>query len=441
MNLKKPKIAIIGLGYVGLPLALEFGKIHDVVGFDVDSNKIKNLNNLVNIPFEITKQDLLRAKFLSLTTKSLNLSSCNFYIITVPTPVNSKNKPDLSFLKNASETVARLLEPGNFVIYESTVYPGLSRRFCVPILEKISGLKCIQSENDIPNDSGFHLGYSPERINPGDNNNSLVNVVKVTSGSSIYSAKIIDDLYKSIIKAGTFSASSIEVAEASKILENTQRDVNIAFMNEMAQFFQIMGIDTNDVLKAASTKWNFIKFSPGFVGGHCIGVDPYYLISAFEKIGLKSPLIDLARSINENMAYYAADKILMMMKKNNSDLPSQKIGLFGFTFKDDCKDIRNSKIYDLYLEFYKNGCIIDIIDPIADPHEVMSEYGIQLITPDENRKYDVLIFAVCHKEFTNYSIDYLLGLYSKNYRPILADLKSIFDKKLLEKSGFDIFRL
>ena len=407
LNTQNLKICIIGLGYVGLPLAVEFGKKFKTVGFDINKTRVDELKNFIDKTLEVSKKELIFARELSYTNELEKIKGCDFYIVTVPTPIDKFNRPNLSPLKSATKTVAKVLSKDNIVIYESTVYPGATEEECVPILEEVSGLKFNQD---------FFVGYSPERINPGDKEHRLTTIKKVTSGSTKEAAQIINNLYKSIIKAGTHLASSIRVAEAAKVIENTQRDINIAFVNELYQLFDQLGISTSEVLEASGTKWNFLPFKPGLVGGHCIGVDPYYLTHKAEEIGHHPEIILAGRRINDNFPKYIAGKLIKKMIKKGHKIEGSRVLILGITFKENCPDIRNSKVVDMISELKSFGCKVDVYDPWADRNEVKKEYGIELM---ENGKwktilednldisrakrvmenYDAVFKAVAHKEF------------------------------------------
>ena len=431
MKTVNQKIAIIGLGYVGLPLAVEFGKVRPVLGFDINDSRIDELRSGKDSTLEVTSEDLECATQLQYSSDRIELADCGIFIVTVPTPIDTANRPDLTPIIKASETVGRALTKGAIVIYESTVYPGCTEEVCVPILEKESGLKF---------NEGFFCGYSPERINPGDKVNTLTTIKKITSGSTPEVAEAVDALYKSIIKAGTWKASCIKVAEAAKVIENSQRDLNIAFVNELSVIFDRLGIDTTDVLEAAGSKWNFLPFRPGMVGGHCIGVDPYYLTHKAEEVGYSPQVILAGRRINDNMANYAAQNVIRLMLKNGIDVARSKIGVLGITFKDNCPDIRNSKIVDLINELKNWGADVVVSDPWANPDEVMSEYGIGLIDIEKMEKVDSLVIAVGHNEFKKIELK-KLRYYCQNSRPVLADLKAIYPRHEAQKLGFTLFRL
>jgi UDP-N-acetyl-D-glucosamine/UDP-N-acetyl-D-galactosamine dehydrogenase len=410
------KIGIIGLGYVGLPLAVEFGKILQVVGFDINQSRINELKNGIDRTLEVDKEELESAKRLNFSSDPNDLKLVNYFIVTVPTPVDEYHVPDLRPLQLASKTVGSVLKKGDIVIYESTVYPGCTEEVCVPILEAESGLKF---------NKDFFAGYSPERINPGDKLHRLPNIKKVTSGSTPEVAENVDQLYKKIIKAGTHKASSIKVAEAAKVIENSQRDLNIAFVNELALIFQRVGIDTHEVLEAAGTKWNFLPFKPGLVGGHCIGVDPYYLTYKAESLGYHPEVILSGRKINDNMPIYIANDVIKLMAKNQLPIHGGKVLMMGLTFKENCPDIRNSKVVDVVRELISFGTEVDIYDPHADVEEVRHEYNLELIK-SISKKYHAIVLAVGHKEF--YSVD-LNQVREPN--AIVYDVKGFLDKSLV----------
>jgi UDP-N-acetyl-D-glucosamine/UDP-N-acetyl-D-galactosamine dehydrogenase len=388
------KISIIGLGYVGLPLAVEFGKKYPTVGFDINEKRIEELKSGFDRTRETEKEQFAQANLLKFSLNTEDLKSSNVYIVTVPTPIDSYKKPDLRPLVSASKTVGRVLKKGDVVIYESTVYPGCTEEDCVPVLEKESGLKFNQD---------FFCGYSPERINPGDKERTLTKILKITSGSTPEAADFVDNLYKSIIEAGTYKAASLKVAEAAKLIENCQRDVNISFVNELALIFDRMGIDTTDVLDAAGTKWNFLKFKPGLVGGHCIGVDPYYMIQKAEQLGYYPAVIGAGRRINDNMGLFVANKVIKLMIKKGIQIKGARALILGFTFKENCPDTRNTRVVDIYEELAQFGLDVEVYDPWADKHDVQEEYGITL-TPAINGTYDAVVVAVSHTEFNNFDL-------------------------------------
>lgn len=383
------KIGIIGLGYVGLPLAVEFGKVMDVVGFDINQERINELKKGFDRTKEVESEELKSSKKLTYSSNLQDLKSANYFIVTVPTPVDEYKKPDLSPLISASKTVGSVLKKGDIVIYESTVYPGCTEEDCVPILEKVSGLKF---------NVDFFCGYSPERINPGDKQHRVTTIKKVTSGSTPEVAEKVDQLYKKIITAGTHKASSLKVAEAAKVIENAQRDINIAFVNELALIFDRMGIDTQEVLEAAGTKWNFLPFRPGLVGGHCIGVDPYYLTHKAESVGYHPEVIIAGRRINDNMGAHIAGKVIKLMAQHELPIHKSNILMLGITFKENCPDIRNSKVVDVIRELQSFGTTVEVYDPQADAEEVKHEYGLSLISKPD-KKYHAIVLAVSHEEF------------------------------------------
>ena len=431
LQLEELKIAIIGLGYVGLPLAVEFGKKTRVVGFDIHQKRIDELKSGRDHTLEVSPEELKTAQYLSYSANLEDLKSANFYIVTVPTPIDHVNRPDLTPLEKASETLGKVISKGDVIVYESTVYPGATEEVCVPVLEKFSGLKFNED---------FFVGYSPERINPGDKVNTLTKIKKITSGSTPEVADLVDQVYLSIITAGTHKASSIKVAEAAKVIENTQRDLNIALVNELSVIFDRIGIDTVDVLEAAGSKWNFLPFRPGLVGGHCIGVDPYYLTHKAEEVGYHPQVILAGRRINDNMARYVARNTVKHMLQNGIDVPRAKVGVLGITFKENCPDIRNSKVSDLVKELELWGTQVVVADPWADAEEVKHEYGIDIQVIDENHPVDSLIVAVGHKEFRTLTAQQLRRLV-RTEKPVLSDVKSLFDRNEMTKQGFTVFRL
>lgn len=426
------KIAIIGLGYVGLPLAVEFGKNRPVVGFDINHLRITELQSGNDRTRECTDEQLKEARNLLFSDDIRDLKTCEIFIITVPTPVDKVNCPDLAALLNASQTVGQALKKGDIVIYESTVYPGATEEMCVPILQNVSGLEF---------NKDFFCGYSPERVNPGDKINTLTTITKITSGSTESVALEVTELYDSIIKAGTWRASSIKVAEAAKVIENSQRDLNIAFVNELSVIFNLIGVDTLEVLEAAGTKWNFLPFRPGMVGGHCIGVDPYYLTYKAEKLGYQPQVILGGRRINDEMASYAARAVIQRMLQNGIDVARSTIGVLGITFKENCPDIRNSKVADLVHELECWGVKVVVVDPWADAKEVEKEHSIKLGIISPERPVDSLVIAVGHKQFRSLSPATLKSFCANKNRPVLADLKSLFDRNAMVAKGFTVFRL
>jgi UDP-N-acetyl-D-glucosamine/UDP-N-acetyl-D-galactosamine dehydrogenase len=431
MNLKDANIAIIGLGYVGLPLAVEFGKHRNVLGFDINRSRISELKSGRDATLEVSAEQLKAATNLRYSADLEELRTCGIFIVTVPTPVDPANRPDMTPLIKASETVGKVMPQGAVVIYESTVYPGATEEVCVPVLERYSGKKF---------NGDFFCGYSPERIVPGDKVNTLTTIKKITSGSTPEVADTVDALYASIIKAGTHRASSLKVAEAAKVIENTQRDLNIALVNELSVIFERLGIDTLDVLQAAGSKWNFLPFRPGLVGGHCIGVDPYYLTHKAEEVGYHPQVILAGRRINDNMARYVARNTIKQMLKNGLDVPRCRIGVLGITFKENCPDIRNSKVVDLVREFEAWGVEVVVTDPWADAEEVAHEYGLQLGRVDSDNPVDALVVAVGHNEFRKATIGELRAL-CRGGKPVLADVKSLFDRHEAAAAGFSVFRL
>lgn len=425
------KIAVVGLGYVGLPLAVEFGKHRSVVGFDINAARIAELRSGKDSTLEVAPNDLAAATQLSFSNQTEDIADCGIFIVTVPTPIDKANRPDLTPLIKASETVGKVMRPGSLVIYESTVYPGCTEEVCVPVLEKNSGLKF---------NVDFFCGYSPERINPGDKVNTLTRIKKITSGSTTEVALAVDSLYRSIITVGTFPATSLKVAEAAKVIENTQRDLNIALVNELSVIFERLGIDTIEVLEAAGSKWNFLPFRPGMVGGHCIGVDPYYLTHKAEEVGYHPQVILAGRRINDNMARYAARNVIRLMLKNGVDVARSTVGVQGITFKENCPDIRNSKVADLVVELQNWGVKVVVSDPWADAEEVFHEYGIRLGTIDEAHPVDALIVAVGHNEFRREHPSELRA-FCRGDKPVLGDLKALFDRHAATAAGFTVFRL
>lgn len=417
MSIETKKIGIIGLGYVGLPLAVEFGKIYDVLGFDVNESRVNDLKHGIDRTLESNKEEISASKKLRFSTNVEDLRKYNVYIVTVPTPINIFKAPDLKPLLSASELLGDVLKKGDIVIYESTVYPGCTEEDCVPVLEKYSGLKF---------NVDFFCGYSPERINPGDKVNTLTKIKKVTSGSTPEIASVVDRLYNSIIKVGTHKAPSIKVAEASKAIENAQRDVNISFVNELALIFDRIGIDTQDVLDAAGTKWNFLKYKPGLVGGHCIGVDPYYLAHKAESLGYHPEVILSGRRVNDNMGVFVANKVVKLMIQKGMSIKGAKALILGVTFKENCPDIRNSKVVDIYNELKQFELDIEVYDPHVNASEVFEEYGI--VITNKLNKYNAIILAVSHDEFLDLD---LLSLKAKS-DSIIYDIKSILDRSIVD---------
>jgi UDP-N-acetyl-D-galactosamine dehydrogenase len=428
---KHPKIAIIGLGYVGLPLAVEFARKFPTYGFDISAPRVEELNKGIDATLEVESEDLHSVlntnmvsldsspKGLYLTTALTDISDCNVFIVTVPTPIDDHKRPDLRPLIAASTTIGNILKKGDVVIYESTTYPGCTEEDCVPVLEGVSGLKYNED---------FFCGYSPERINPGDKVNTLTKIKKVTSGSTPEAAIFVDNLYKAIITAGTHLAPNMKVAEASKAIENAQRDVNISFVNELALIFDRLGVDTNDVLEAAGTKWNFLKYKPGLVGGHCIGVDPYYLAHKAEQVGYHPAVILSGRRVNDNMGMFVANKVIKLMIEKGHTIKGAKALILGFTFKENCPDIRNTRVIDIYKELNQFGLNVDIHDPWANPEEVKHEYGIDILEKLNGGSYQAIIIAVAHNEFTQIDFD---AIKAKG-ETVVFDTKGVLDRGLVD---------
>ena len=417
-TLKDTRIGIIGLGYVGLPLAVEFGKRYPTVGFDIKAGRIAELESGKDSTLETTSEELASAKHLTFTTDKSALANCNAFIVTVPTPVGKNNRPLLAPLKGASETVGSVLKKGDVVVYESTVYPGCTEEYCVPILEGRSGLKF---------NKDFFAGYSPERINPGDKEHRLPSIKKITSGSTPEIADYVDALYGSIITAGTHKAASLKVAEAAKVIENTQRDINIALINELSQIFNRLGIDTEDVLKAAGTKWNFLNFKPGLVGGHCIGVDPYYLTYKAEEIGYRPEMILAGRRLNDSMAEYVATRVIKLMIARNIQPSGSRVLCLGLTFKENCPDVRNTKVADVVKDLQSFGCRVDVHDPWADAREAEHDYGIRIVANPERGAYDAIVVAVAHREFVALGPKGVRAFGSPNV--VIFDIKHVLPKE------------
>lgn len=420
-DLNKITIGVIGLGYVGLPLAVEFGKKYKVIGFDINKTRISELSSGIDKTLEVTSDELKEAKGLSFTFDLEDIKKANLYIVTVPTPVDNYKIPDLTPLIKASETVGKVLSKGDIVVYESTVYPGCTEEDCVPVLEKFSGYKFNEQ---------FYCGYSPERINPGDKEHRVSTIKKIVSGSTPEVGELLNELYKSIITAGTHLAPSIKVAEAAKVIENAQRDINIAFVNELSMLFELMGIDTLDVLEAAGTKWNFLPFKPGLVGGHCIGVDPYYLTHKAVSVGYNPAIILAGRRINDGMGAYVAGRLVKLMIKNEHKINKAKVLVLGITFKENCPDIRNSRVIDIISELNQFGCLVDVYDPWADKSEVKHEYGIDILDTDANlysAGYTGIILAVSHDKFKKLDINEF-----RNSGAVVYDVKGILDKKTVD---------
>ena len=417
LQLSELKIAIIGLGYVGLPLAVEFGKKVPVMGFDIHQKRIDELQSGQDHTLEVSPKELKQATHLSYTTNLQQLADCNFFIVTVPTPIDEFKQPDLTPLVKASESIAKVLKKGDVVVYESTVYPGATEEVCIPVLEKNSGLKFNQD---------FYAGYSPERINPGDKLHRVTNILKITSGSTPAVADYVDQVYNLIIEAGTHKAPSIKVAEAAKVIENTQRDVNIALINELALIFNKMGIDTEAVLQAAGTKWNFLPFRPGLVGGHCIGVDPYYLTHKAQAIGYHPEIILAGRRLNDGMGAYVVTQLVKAMLKKRIQVEDAKVLILGLSFKENCPDIRNTRIIDIVNELKEYHTQIDVYDPWVDAAEAEHEYGISPISNLENGKYDAVILAVAHQQFKVMGADAIRALGKADH--VLYDLKYVLSQ-------------
>ncbi len=414
-SLEETKVAIVGLGYVGLPLAVEFGRHFDTVGFDINSARVAELRDGHDSTLEVSSEELAASERLTYCEHLDGLEDCDVYIVTVPTPIDEAKRPDLSALRGASRSIGTVLGKGNIVIYESTVYPGATEEDCAPILADISGLKV---------NKDFFLGYSPERINPGDKEHRVTDILKVTSGSTPEVADFIDAMYRKVIRAGTYRASSIRVAEAAKVIENTQRDVNIALVNELALIFNRLGLDTLEVLEAAGTKWNFLPFRPGLVGGHCIGVDPYYLTHKSQEVGYHPAMILAGRRINDNMGLFVASQVVRLMVRKGISLPDSRILVMGITFKEDCPDVRNTKVVDVIRELQEFGAKIEVYDPWANPDDVREEYGIDIVTekPADGR-YAGIVLAVSHRQFIDMPIDEIHALGTPDH--ILYDIKSV----------------
>ena len=426
---KKTKIGIIGLGYVGLPLAIELSKKFNTTGFDIDEGRISDLLNGKDATLEISKK-ILKETYLKFTNDVNDISTCDIYIITVPTPVDKNNNPNFSPLESATKTVSQVLSKKNIVIYESTVYPGATEEKCVPILEKTSGLKY---------NHDFFCGYSPERINPGDNEHTLKNITKVVAGSNELCTDIICELYDSIITAGTHKVSSIAIAEAAKVIENVQRDVNIALINELAMIFNKLNLDTKEILDAAGTKWNFMPFQPGLVGGHCIGVDPYYLTHRAVEIGYNPEIILAGRRINDGMSKYISDRTINQLTNNDINPIGAKIAIFGLTFKENCPDMRNTKVINIIDSLLKNNCDVLVTDPYANKFEAKEKYGIDLISKDNIKKVDAVILALAHKEYKKITLSQWENMFNGN--GIIIDVKSFFDKDYFLNSKISHWRL
>lgn len=445
---RKEKISVTGLGYVGLPLAISFAKVADVVGFDISKEKVNQYLNGIDVTKEVGDETIKQTTAL-LTWEEKHLKDCKFHIIAVPTPISKDKTPNLKPVINASKTVGRNLTNGSIVVYESTVYPGVTEDICVPILEEESGLKC---------GVDFKVGYSPERINPGDKVHRLESIVKVVSGIDEESLETIAKVYELVVKAGVYRAKSIKVAEAAKVIENSQRDINIAFMNELSIIFNKMGIDTKAVLEAAGTKWNFLKFTPGLVGGHCIGVDPYYLTYKAEQIGYHSQIILAGRKINDDMGKYVAENVVKSMLKADKQVKGSTVAVFGITFKENCPDVRNTKVVDVINELKEYGIETKVIDPVADKNDLWNTYGIKLCNFEEISDIDAAVFAVPHNEFKSIRLEDIKKIFNQrwnghrdtttevndsnfNNKYVLIDIKGIFDKKEAEDMNFQYWRL
>ena len=428
---KEEKIAVIGLGYVGLPVAVEFAKKYDVIGFDINEEKLDKYRNGIDVTDEVG-DEAIQQTTMTFTSDEKDLQKCKFHIVSVPTPINLDKTPNLAPIINASKSIARNLTKGSIVVYESTVYPGTTEEICIPILEEVSGLTFGED---------FKVGYSPERINPGDKVNTLTKIIKVVSGSDEEALREVSSIYGAIIEAGVHEAESIKVAEASKVIENSQRDINIAFMNELAMVFNKMDIDTNAVLEAASTKWNFLKFTPGLVGGHCIGVDPYYFTYKAEQLGYHSQIILAGRKVNDDMGKYVAKNVIKQMIQAKQELTNAKIGVLGLTFKENVADVRNTKVTDIITELEDYGLDVLVHDPIAEADTVYREYGIELVDEAQLKNLDCLVLAVPHDVFKEkYTLDVIDTLY-KNDKKVLVDIRGIFDRQQAEEIGIQYWNL
>ena len=415
------KIAIIGIGYVGLPLAVEFGKVYQTIGFDIDKQRIKGLKKGKDSTLEFSKSSLEKSSNLKYTDLENDIAECNIYIVTVPTPIDKENKPNLTALENASRLIGKYLAYQDIVVYESTVFPGATEEVCVPILEEVSGLEF---------NKDFFCGYSPERVNPGDKEHKISMIKKIVSGSTPETCEKIDSLYSSIIKAGTFKARSLKIAEAAKVIENTQRDLNIALVNELAIIFNKMGINTDEVIEAAATKWNFHAYKPGIVGGHCIGVDPYYLTHKSLQLGYRPEVILAGRHLNDNMGIYIADQVNELMTKKNIEMSHAKVLIMGFSFKENCPDHRNTRVIDIYHQLENYGFDIDIFDPWIDQEEVNKDYGVDILNELPDTKYDSIIIAVSHDAFK--AIEKAGYQRLTKEKSIIYDVKSILDESFTD---------
>lgn len=421
LSIGTARIAVIGLGYVGLPFAVEFGKRLPTLGFDINPARIDELLSGHDSTLEVEPEEMQQATCLRYSNNTADLAECNVFIVTVPTPIDEFKQPDLNPLRKASETVGKVLKAGDTVIYESTVYPGATEEVCVPILEQVSGLTF---------NTDFFVGYSPERINPGDKERRLTNIIKVTAGSTPEAAEFIDSLYRCIITAGTHKASSIKVAEAAKVIENTQRDLNIALVNELALIFHRLGIDTEEVLQAAGTKWNFLPFRPGLVGGHCIGVDPYYLTHKAQQVGYHPEIILAGRRINDNMGAYIADEVIKLMVRRRIHVAQSRILVLGLAFKENCPDLRNTKVIDLIRELEGCGAEVEVYDPWVDPQAAEQEYGVRLIQQPTEGSYDAVIAAVAHQQFKSMTADEVRALTRST--GVIYDIKNILPKETVD---------
>jgi len=422
-------ISVVGLGYVGLPVAVAFGKVRKTIGFDINAVRISELLEGYDRTGEVTAEDLKSADIL-FTEKVEELALADFHIVAVPTPVDEAKQPDLGLMIKASQTVGKALKKGDIVVYESTVYPGVTEDECVPVLERVSGLCC---------GVDFTVGYSPERINPGDKEHTFTKIMKVVSGQNAETLEIVASVYESVVTAGVYRAASIKVAEAAKVIENTQRDLNIALMNELALIFDRMGIDTNDVLEAAGTKWNFLKFKPGLVGGHCIGVDPYYLTHKAEKIGYIPQVILAGRRINDGMGKYVAQQAIKQIIHAGHNVLGSRVTVLGLTFKEDCPDLRNSKVIDIIRELGDYGVDVQVCDPLASADEARHEYGVQLVPIDELKPAVAVVAAVSHREFLKWTIKDVAALMGAN--PVLIDVKGMYDQQAIKAVGIRVWRL
>lgn len=427
---KQEKVSVIGLGYVGIPLAVEFAKHVDVIGFDINKDKVNGYINGNDVTKEVGDQELKKTT-VEFTYDETKLRQSKFHIVAVPTPINSDKTPDLKPVIGATKTVARNLTKGSVVVYESTVYPGTTEEICIPILEEISGLKYGED---------FKVGYSPERINPGDKVNRLTTIIKIVSGCDKETLDVISNVYEIIIEAGVYKAESIKVAEAAKVIENSQRDINIAFMNELSMVFNKMNIDTQAVLRAAGTKWNFLNFKPGLVGGHCIGVDPYYFIYKAEELGYHSQIILSGRMINDGMAKYVAENTIKSLIKAEKQIKGSRVALMGLTFKENCPDTRNTKVIEIIRELEEYGVEVIAFDPVADKHETWNEYGLNLENKEELKDLDAIICAVAHDEFKDIELKQLEGMYRKG-KQVLIDIKGLYNRGDAEERGMIYWRL